>query len=518
MPIEGGAVMPTPADDRALGGTKGNARGGKAYLSAGSIGLMTAAAMVTSLRGLPLLAKEEMTMFAYLAFIVILYLIPASLISAELGGALAAKKGGIYAWVSEAFGVRWGFLAIWLQWIQNVVWFPVGLTFGAAALAYAIGMPDLAQNGMFIGAFCIIVYWMATFVVLQGVEVFARIATWTFVAGTIVPGLCLLGLLGWWVATGHPIGWQHLTAPALSYKGHARYWPAITGFGTVAFLAGIVLLFAGVEAQAVHVTDMKKPSTGFPLAIGIGAVISLAVFALGAIPIAAILPYDKISVQAGVFDAFDAVITDIWHLGWLSKALALLVGIGAVSGIFAWLGSPSRGLLATAEHGELPSVLQKTNAHGMPTHILFAQGAVVTVMSLLYFLMKDVAVVFFLLSAMTIALYLIAYMFMYAAAVRLRHSQPAMVRPFRVPGGMAGMWAAAGLGFVGVLFSFLVAFFPPDQLPVGSPAMYVSVVIAGTVVFCGIPLIIHHFRRPEWKTVTAMRVPASPVPKVTPAE
>ena len=114
---------------------------------------MTAAAVVTSLRGLPLLAKEEMTMFAYLAFTVIFYLVPASLVSAELGGAFADKKGGIYAWVGEAFGIRWGFLAIWLQWIQNVVWYPVALTFGAAALAYTIGRPELAKNGIYVGLF-----------------------------------------------------------------------------------------------------------------------------------------------------------------------------------------------------------------------------------------------------------------------------------------------------------------------------------------------------------------------------
>ena len=167
----------------------------KGYLSAPSIGLLTAAAVVTSLRGLPLLAKEEMTMFAYLVFTIIFYLVPASLVSAELGGAFADKKGGIYAWVGEAFGIRWGFLAIWLQWIQNVVWYPVALTFGAAALAYTIGRPELAKNGIFVGAFCIIVYWLATFVVLQGVEVFAKIANWTFILGTIVPGIVLLECL-----------------------------------------------------------------------------------------------------------------------------------------------------------------------------------------------------------------------------------------------------------------------------------------------------------------------------------
>jgi glutamate:GABA antiporter len=470
----------------------------KRRLSATSVGLMTAAAVVTSLRGMPLIGKEEMTMFAYLAFAVIFFLVPASLVSAELGGAFAERKGGIYAWVGQAFGVRWGFLAIWLQWIQNVVWYPITLTFGAAALAYTIGSPALAKNGIFVGLFCIVVYWLATIVVLQGAAVFARIANWTFLLGTVLPGIVLLALLGYWVASGHPIGWQHLTEPSLSNAGHARFWPAITGFGTIAFLAGIVLLFAGVEVQAVHVTEMKKPSREYPMAIGLAAIISLVLYVMGAIPIAAILPYQKISLQSGVFETFDAVFAGVWHISWLGPLMALLVGIGAISGVFAWLGSPCKGLLATAEDGELPPVLQATNQHEMPTNILLVQGAVVTVISCLYFIIKDVSVVFFLISAMTIALYLIAYMLMYAAAITLRYTAADLARPFTVPGGLGGMWLAAGIGFVGVAFSFLVAFFPPDQLPVGSPVLYVAVVIMGTLVFCGIPLVIHAMRRPHW--------------------
>jgi len=482
------------------------------YLSATSIGLMTAAAVVTSLRGLPLLAKEEMTMFAYLAFTVIFYLIPASLISAELGGAFADKRGGIYTWVGEAFGTRWGFLAIWLQWIQNVVWYPVALTFGAAAIAYTVGRPALATNGVYVGIFCIVSYWLATWLVLQGVEVFAKIANWTFIIGTILPGIVLLILLGYWIHTGHPLGWQHLTDQALSQNGHARYWPAIHGFGTIAFLAGIVLLFAGVEVQAVHVIDMRSPSRGYPAAIGLGALISVLIFALGALPIAGILPYDKISLQSGVFDAFGAVITDIWHMQWVASLLSLLVGIGAISGVLAWLGSPSRGLLETAHEGELPPILQAKNSKGMPTHILLVQGLIVTLISCFYFVIHDVSVVFFLISAMTIALYLIAYMLMYAAAIKLRYSASKLERPFKVPGGLAGMWIIAGIGLVGVVFSFVVSFFPPDQLPVGSPSMYVGLVISGIVIFAGIPLIIHQVRRSNWAAPDSKLAPVAKSP------
>jgi putative glutamate/gamma-aminobutyrate antiporter len=479
------------------------------YLSVTSIGLMTAAAVVTSLRGLPLLAKEEMTMFVYLAFTVVFFLIPASLISAELGGAFADRRGGIYTWVSQAFGTRWGFLAIWLQWIQNVVWFPVALTFGAAAIAYTIGKPALAGNGIYVGVFCIVAYWLATWLVLQGVEVFARIANWTFIAGTIVPGLVLLALLAYWIGAGNPLGWDHLSNATLTQDGHARYWPAIHDVGTIAFLAGIVLLFAGVEVQAVHVKDMRNPSRGFPAAIGLGAIVSVLIFALGALPIAAILPYENISLQSAVFDTYAAVFANIWHMDWAVAVLSLLVAVGAISGVLAWLGSPSRGLLETASEGELPPLLQAKNSKGMPTHILLVQGAIVTIISCAYFVIPDVSVAFFLISAMTVALYLIAYMFMYAAAIKLRYTEPDLVRPFKIPGGMGGIWLCGGIGFAGVLFSFIVSFFPPDQLPVGSPLMYTLLVIFGIVVFAGIPLIIHHMRASTWAT-THVVTPVSP--------
>ena len=64
------------------------------------------------------------------------------------------------------------------------------------------------------------------------------------------------------------------------------------------------------------------------------------------------------------------------------------------------------------------------------------------------------------------------------------------------------MWCIAGVGFVGVIFAFLVAFFPRTQLPVGSPALYVGLVVAGTVVFTGLPLLIGMLKRSSWRAVT----------------
>ncbi|MDD5078561.1 MAG: amino acid permease, partial [Candidatus Omnitrophica bacterium] len=54
----------------------------------------------------------------------------------------------------------------------------------------------------------------------------------------------------------------------------------------------------------------------------------------------------------------------------------------------------------------------------------------------------------------------------------------------------AGMWLAGLVGIGGVSFSFIVAFFPPSQLPVGNPAQYVLLVAGGTVIFSAIPFFI----------------------------
>ena len=52
------------------------------------LALMTAAAVI-SLRGLPMMAQEELTMFFYIFFATFLFLIPAALVGAELGSAFA---------------------------------------------------------------------------------------------------------------------------------------------------------------------------------------------------------------------------------------------------------------------------------------------------------------------------------------------------------------------------------------------------------------------------------------------
>ena len=463
-------------------------------LSVFTVCMMTVAAVV-SLRGLPMLAKEGLSMIFYILFSTVLFLLPASLVAAELGGAFSGKGGGVYTWVKEAFGSRWGFTAIWLQWIQNVVWYPTVLAFAASALAYLFMKPDLASDGVFTGTVILVCYWGATFLTLAGSDVASSVTKYGALLGTVLPGILIivLGLL--WVDQGNPL--QFLATSGGSHA-HPRLFPHITGLGSVAFLAGIILLFAGVEVQAVHANEMEDPGKQYPASMFLAAIVIFFLFLFGSLAVAAAVPAEEISLTAGLMQAFQLLLGK-FHLGFLTPVVGLLLAFGSIGSVMSWISGPSRGLLETAQQGELPPVMAKVNRKGVQSTILILQAVVVSLLAGLYFFMTDVSVAFFVLSAMTATLYLVMYILMYAAAIRLRLTRPDLPRSYRIPGGTPGMCAVAGLGLAGVVFSLVVGFFPPSNLPVGNPAVYVGLVSGGLVVFVGMPLLIHALKKPEWK-------------------
>ena len=154
---------------------------------------------------------------------------------------------------------------------------------------------------------------------------------------------------------------------------------------------------------------------------------------------------------------------------------------------------------ALARQGELPPFMAKVNRKGVQINILLIQAVIVSLLASLYFIMDNVSVAFFVLSAMTVTLYLVMYILMYAAAITLRLNRPDLPRTYKVPGGVVGLGCVAGLGLLGVGFALVVGFFPPTNLPVGNPALYVGLVAAGLVVFVGLPLIINAMKKPSWR-------------------
>lgn len=462
----------------------------KHYLSVFVLAMMNVA-VVMSLRGLPMMAKEGLPMIFFLLFASLLFLVPVSLVSAELATGWP-EEGGVYRWVGEAFGSNWGFTAIWLQWIQNVIWYPTVLAFAAGALAYLFVDPALAGSKLFNVIVILAAYWGATFINFRGMKTAGWLTTAGVLGGTIFPGVLIIILGIIWVAMGKPIAFE-----ATSHS----IFPDFGNFSSIAFLAGIVLLFAGMEVGAVHVRELKQPKAQFPKAVFLAMFIIIAIFTLGSLSIAAVLPAHQISLNAGIMQAF----RDMLHqfgLDWLLPVLGFLAAFGAIGGVTAWIAGPSKGLLATAKNGDLPPFLQHVNKNGVQTHILWVQGVIVTLISLLYLLMPNVSSAFFLLTALTAILYLIMYVMLYLAAIVLRFKRPEVHRSYRVPGGNLGMVLIAGLGMLAAIFAIVVGFFPPSQLSIGSPSFYVVFLAIGVLIFIGAPLVIHEFKKPEWKPKT----------------
>ncbi len=467
-----------------------------------TLAMMTVASVV-SLRGLPMMAKEGLSMFYYIGFGTVLFLLPASLVSAELGGAFAHSRGGIYAWVKAAFGSRWGFVAIWLQWTQSVVLYPTILGFAAASLAYVLVDPDLADAGWYNALVIIVIYWSATFLTLRGGDFARSITTWAFMFGTVLPGVLLIVLAVVWIVGGGAVELLATTGPgpaALGEQVHPHFLSLVSGLDQIAFLAGILLLFSGVEIQAVHGSELHDPPRQYPVAMFLAMVVAFLLFSLGSLAVATVIPADKISLTAGMMQAFHDFLAR-FGLTFLTPVIGLLLASGAIGGVMAWIGGPSNGLLATAQEGELPPFLARTNKRGVQINILLVQGAIVTALAALYVIMDDVSIAFFLLSAMTITVYLAMYILMYAAAIRLRHSRPDLPRTYRVPGGKPGMWFVAGIGLLAVAFGLVLGFFPPSNLQVGDPTLYVALVAGGLMLCVGSALVIHAFKRPAWKQV-----------------
>ena len=181
-----------------------------------------------------------------LSFAAIVFLIPTSLVAAELAAMFQDKQGGVFRWVGEAYGKKLGFLAIWVQWIESTIWYPTVLTFGAVSIAF-IGMNDvhdmsLANNKYYTLVVVLIIYWLATFISLKGMSWVGKVAKIGGMVGTIIPAalLIILGII--YLATGRTVqyGFPYVASSPTSQTS------------TMSFLAASIFLFyAGMEMGGI---------------------------------------------------------------------------------------------------------------------------------------------------------------------------------------------------------------------------------------------------------------------------
>jgi len=442
--------------------------------------------IMASLRNLPLVAELGYSMIFFFAFVAIFFLIPCALVSAELATGWS-KSGGIYVWVREALGDRWGFFAIWMQWVHNVTWYPAILAFVAATLAYIFN-PELATNKVFVQSIVLIVFWGMTFINYFGIETSSLVSTIGVIIGTIVPGLFIIAIAVIWVTSGHPV--------QIPFKPSSII-PDFSHISNLVFLAGLFLAFAGLEVSAAYAGEVKNPQKNYPRAIMISAIIVFFLFMLGALSIGVVIPREKISLVAGLMEALKVYLS-FYHLEWLLPTLGVLLVLGAIAEVNSWIMGPVKALYTTSVHGNLPPFFQNLNKHGMPTHLLLFQAIIVTIASFVINFMPNVSTAYWILTAISAQMYLVMYILMFISAIRLRYSHPHVPRIYRIPHPHKGIWVVASVGLLASLFAIAIGFIPPAQLDTGSLVIYDGFLIIGLVAMMAIPLIIYQFRKPSW--------------------
>ncbi|MFI3330263.1 MAG: amino acid permease [Rikenellaceae bacterium] len=468
-------------------------------LSVLTLAIMNITAVV-SLRGLPAEATYGLTSAFYYLFATLVFLIPTALVAAELASMFSSSEGGVFRWVGEAFGARGGFLAIWLQWIQNTIWYPTVLTFASVAIAFSLvgdaTSAPLASNKIFTLITVLVIYWLATFISLKGLGWVGKIAKIGGIVGTIIPSALLIVLGITYLATG---GVNQMDMSQ-------SFFPDLTKLDNLVLASSIFLFFAGMEMMGVHVMDVDNPKRNYPKAIFLGSLIVVLIFILGTFSLGVIIPSKDINLTQSLLIGFDSFFKYL-HISWASPILALALVFGVLAGVLTWVAGPSKGIFVVGKAGYLPKFFQRTNKMGVQRNILLIQGGVVTLLSLLFVVMPSVQSFYQILSQLTVLLYLIVYLLMFASVIVLRYKMPKVDRPFRIGKGNLLLWLVAGLGFSGSLLAFVLSFIPPSQIAVGSNMVWYLVLAVGAVVFVIIPFIIYAKRKPSWRDETVEFTP-----------
>jgi amino acid transporter len=479
------ASMEVPADGPVTTPARAAARVKPTYITWLTLAFMTTAS-VASLRSAPTMAVYGLACVFLYIVPAIVFLMPQALVAAELA---SGWSGGVFRWVSEGLSPRWGLLAVWCQFAMTIFYYPTLLGFVASTLAYVFN-PELATSGVFTAIVIVVVFWSGVFLSARGgTGGIAKLASSGLLVGTLIPGavLVILGIVY--------LGQGNVSAAPMSADNLIPQW---TGIASLVLIVNNFLSYSGMEMNAVHVSSLRNPGKEFPRAMFTAIGLVLMIFILPALAISWVIPAQQLSLTAGVMQAFDAFFA-YFGLQALVPVVAIALVCASVGGMLTWLAGPSKGLLLIARReGYLPPYFQIQNENEVPVNILVVQGGVTTVIALMYALIPSVSSAYWILSVMTTQVYLIVYLLMFVAAVRLRRTQPDVPRGYRAP--MLSFLCV--VGFLASAAAIIIGFVPPSQFDSGSALAYGLLILAGTVLMGLVPpWLFLRLRKPSWKSV-----------------
>jgi len=418
-----------------------------------------------------------------------LFFVPYGLVINELSSRFPVE-GGLYVWAKEAFGDFHGFVAGWNYWIYTFFYFPGLLLASASMSAYIIGAGggELAQNRTFL-----LVVSFALLIVAVGLNIIGlNIGKWLQNAGgvgTYTPLLMLAGI-------ALLIYFRHGSVTHFTW---ATVWPH-WDWDTVNFWSQIAFAFTGLELVSAMSEEIRDPQRTLPRAL-IGSSIMIAgMYIVATVAVLVLVPAPAVSPTSGVFHAV-TVGSVAMGVGFLGIVAALLVTVGNAGGVGSTVAGIARVPFIVGIDRYLPAFFGKIHPKWhTPWVSILVQAVISGAVLLVSQISESVRGAYEGLVSVTIILYFIPFLYMFAAAIKLVNHPDRKTNPHAVliPGGKVGVWLTAGIGFLIALAAMFISAVPPGDS--ANKFVFEVKVVAATVIAILFGLVLY------WRGARAKRL------------
>ncbi|HJW33477.1 MAG TPA: APC family permease [Holophagaceae bacterium] len=332
-----------------------------------------------------------------------LWSLPTALMLGELASAIPAE-GGFYVWVGRALGPFWGFQEAWLSLAASV--FDMAIYPTLFVLYLARIFPWAGQHPVLVGAALIAV---CTTWNLAGAKAVGD-SSLVMAAALLLPFVVLAGL-----SLVH--GKLPVLAPMAEPKAGAD------------FLGGVLIAmwnYMGWDNASTVAGEVEDPQRTYPRAM-FATVVLVAAAYVATVALVGRTGIDPSTWETGAWVDVAARIAGPW-LSWALVLGGMLCGLGMFN---ALLLSYSRLPAALADDGYLPKVFARRLPDGAP-------WVAVVVLALLW--TSTLGLSFDRLVMIDVLIYGTSLILEFVALAVLRHREPDLPRPYRVPGGTLGAW------------------------------------------------------------------------------
>jgi amino acid transporter len=384
----------------------------------------------------------------------VLFFVPMALVINELSSRFP-EEGGLYVWSKEAFGDFHGFVAGWTYWVYTIFYFPGLLLASAAMSAYVLGGKGaaLAQDRTYLLAGSLVLLLVAVILNIIGLN----IGKWLQNAGgvaTYVPLLILVGVAGaLWLKNGSV---THYT-----WSNIQPTW----NWDTVNFWSQIAFAFTGLELVSAMSGEIREPRRTLPRAALTAAALIAAMYIIGTVSLLSLVPAADVDPKSGVFHAITLGSVAL-KIGFVGVLAAILVTVGNAGGVGSTVAGIARVPFVVGIDRYLPKAFGKIHPKWRTPYVSIIVQAVLSALVLLLSQINETTRgAYQVVIDITIILYFIPFLYMFAAAIKLanRPDRNANPQAVLVPGGKAGVWIACGLASAVTLLSIIVSIFPPGD-------------------------------------------------------